>query len=283
MTTALSLSVGCGEPISNAWFYSGDELSSALPSTDRLTPPLAFLAETVPDDLVFASGRDIALLAHSALLVPASAGDALRSTPPESISEERRTWEPMLIAFSSGFGVSSLWIRGEVLAPANDDLRWTLEGASTEQGPWAPLGEGWHEPTEGAGAMSWSAGEASALLQDGPSGTLSIEYTDEPREVVLSWSAALDDDLVYRDESDLEWSDQISVTDDGSAWPATTSGWAVVEIGGAAEGVISTDITDLAFVQCWNDAGQTVYRDGDDGITPVGDEQACPSPPIPAP
>lgn len=263
---------GCGEPISNAWFFTGDEITAALPSGSRLTPPVAFLSAGDVPDPVFASAIRTAVDLDDVLVIPASAGEVLASTTPDTLSDDERIWDPLVMAFSDEGSVVTAWIAGSVVSPVNGNPQWTMQGASSSSGAFTTLGSGHHEPEAAQGSFEWSVSLASLLLGRDTEGTIAVDYTDEPRRVVVEGLGL--EPAAFTDH-EITWSDNLELTEDSLQWPVYATAWHVETEGGGASGVVTTDATTLAFTSCWDAAGNTVYLGGDEGVLQLGAASAC--------
>jgi hypothetical protein len=215
-----------------------------------------------------------------------ASGEALHEAKPTRSRDTLRTWSPVATAATRASGNVVWWVRGEVVRPSDqDDLTWSLEVASTRDGPWIVAATGEHDP-DGSGSLSLQVTDvAETLGEENLLGELTVSYTDkgpdternaeyEVRDILASqrfWQVA--------SQTTLIWNGSFAITEDGREWPGTVQVFHDTEDGGRATGLLYKEAgVPLAFQACWDSLGDTVWTTGADDIQESGSEAACQTP-----
>jgi len=140
--------VGCADgPISNSVLYEDELFASALPGSDRFSPPADLAGAPVGPAPVLVEAHE-AMDALSDVVSPmVAAGLALRDVGPQSRSDTLREWAPAGTAAMVDGLTYPFWVRGQVFrAHESADLEWTIELSDSAEGTWEIMGTGRHDP-----------------------------------------------------------------------------------------------------------------------------------------
>jgi hypothetical protein len=216
-----------------------------------------------------------------------ASGAALHEAQANRSRDSLRTWSPVATAVTRPSGNVVWWVRGEVVKPSNqDDLTWSLEVASTRDGPWTIAATGEHDP-DGNGTVSLQVTDmADSLGEENPLGELTMSYNDkrgpgtertaeyEVQDVLASqryWHVT--------SQTTIVWDGSFALTEDGREWPGTAQVFHDDKDGGRAMGLLYKEAgVPLVFEACWDSKGDNVWTTGADDIRESGSEDACQTP-----
>jgi len=278
--SALLLLAGCSDPITNALFYEEEEYLNALPSAERFAPPANFVDAPEGDDAVFADAVAAAAEIEVVLAPMVASGEALMAVPADERGETHRSWEMVPVALELLGESYSWWISATIVQGEGGAYTWTMDGARDRIGPWVELASGRHEPS-GAGTAEWRLTSAEEVVDGGESGVLDIayartglDYQVEVRRLPEALGGVPDQVWGFVGDHAVSWRGLFEVTNDGQSWPGVAIA-VHIPAGGRAEGYVWRGEEMIAFVRCWDAAGDTTWSGGDDPVAAWGDEATC--------
>ncbi|MEZ4319527.1 MAG: hypothetical protein R3F61_18570 [Myxococcota bacterium] len=276
---------GCANPISNELFNADEEFLSVLPSQQRIgfVGPFANITLQPEDDPVLVEAFDIAEDLDALLTLVTTVADVLRSTEPSERSDTHRTWSPRSMATPEGAPADLWWIRATIARSARGaDFTWSIDGATSADGPWTVLGSGRHDP-DGLGTLHWDYAAAGELLAVDLPAEMDVDYdeTAADRDVQISIQPAdiaLPMQFAFAGRSVFGWTGDFALTEDGATWPGAARVLLLDDHSGRGEGVLQRPDGEVAFATCWNATGLQVWSEGGADIPVVGVPADCPVP-----